>query len=94
MKVSVIIPCYNVEKYISDCFNSIEKQTYNELEVIFVNDGSSDRTVEILEHLVSASKLNAKLIHQENKGAPSARNNGLRPYTTSNIYARQVQYGS
>lgn len=78
MKVSIIIPCYNVEKYISDCFKSVEKQTYDDLEVIFVNDGSSDKTVEILEKLISASSLNAILIHQKNKGAASARNNGLR----------------
>jgi len=78
MKVSIIIPCYNVDKYIEDCFKSIEKQTFSELEVIFVNDGSIDNTVKILENLISSSTLDMRLIHQENKGAPSARNNGIK----------------
>jgi glycosyltransferase involved in cell wall biosynthesis len=85
MKVSVIIPCYNAEAYIPDCIKSIEKQTYRDLEVICVNDGSSDQTKEVLEDLISSSSLSIKLFDQENNGAPSARNNGLTHSTGAYI---------
>ncbi len=78
MKVSVIIPCYNVEKYISDCIKSVEQQNYKDMEVICVNDGSSDRTEAIIKEIISTSFLSIKLINQENNGAPSARNIGVK----------------
>lgn len=46
--VSVLLPIYNVEKYLDACIDSIEKQTYKNLEVIFVNDGSTDKSLDIL----------------------------------------------
>ena len=49
-KISVIIPVYNVEKYLSQCLDSIVNQTLKEIEIICVNDGSTDSSLEILEH--------------------------------------------
>ena len=51
-KVSVIIPIYNVEKYIERCARSLFEQTYENLEYIFVNDCSKDKSIEILEHVI------------------------------------------
>ena len=47
--VSIIVPCYNVEKFLNDCFESLQKQTYKNLEIIFVNDGSTDKTLAMLQ---------------------------------------------
>ena len=77
MKVSVIIPCYNVEKYVENCLKSVREQTHSNIEVICVNDGSTDRTAEIVKEFASHSDLNIVFIDQENLGACSARNNGL-----------------
>ena len=51
MKVSILIAVYNTEEYISDCINSIINQTYKDFEVIIINDGSTDRTCEILSNI-------------------------------------------
>lgn len=76
-KVSVIIPVYNAENYLKECLDSILKQTLQEIEVICVNDGSSDGSLSILnEYVKEDSRL--KIISQENQGAGSARNNGLK----------------
>ncbi len=71
MKISVIIPVYNGEKYIAQCLENILCQTYKELEIIVVNDGSTDKTAEI------ASTYPVKLINQENSGVSVARNAGI-----------------
>lgn len=75
-KISIIVPVYNGERYIERCFNSIKKQTFNELEVIFVNDGSTDNSKYILDKI---NKFNSDVIvyHQENKGPGAARNRGI-----------------
>ena len=75
-KVSVIVPAYNTEPYIEQCVNSVLHQTLKDIEIIFINDGSTDRTGEILEYLV-AGHPNAKVIHQENKGLYRTREFGL-----------------
>lgn len=77
MKFSVIVPVYNSSATIEQCVNSILDGTYSDFELILVDDGSSDNSLEICESL--ASKDNRIIfIHQENKGAASARNNGIR----------------
>lgn len=79
--VSIVIPCYNSEKYISDCLEAILDQTYKKLQVIIVNDGSSDKTKEIINLYKSKfEKLNIelKIIHQENLGQAAAVNNALK----------------
>lgn len=72
--ISVIIPAYNAEKYISKSIESIRKNTYENLEIIIVNDGSKDNTRGIVE-AISDSRI--RLINQENGGVSKARNTGL-----------------
>lgn len=79
-KVSVIIPCYNFGDYIEECVTSINNQTYSNVEIIVVNDGSTDGTKEILERLRQTySKI--KVINKNNEGVSSARNDGLNAAT-------------
>lgn len=75
-KVSVIIPVYNAEKYISECIESLLGQTLQQCEFIFVNDGSSDRSRLIIEGYKNQDG-RIKLINQENQGVSAARNKGL-----------------
>ncbi|EOU1122727.1 glycosyltransferase family 2 protein [Clostridium perfringens] len=75
-KVSVIVPTYNMEKYIFECINSISNQTYTNLEIIVVIDGATDNTQEIINNLAICDK-RIKVIYQENSGSGIARNNGL-----------------
>lgn len=75
-KISVIIPIYNVEKYLRECLDSIVNQTLKDVEVICVDDGSPDHSAEIASEYV-AKYSNFKLIHKENGGLSSARNAGL-----------------
>lgn len=75
-KISIIIPCYNLENYIYPCLESIAKQPVGESEYIFVDDGSSDNTLAILDGFCS-DKDHCKVIHQENAGVSAARNTAL-----------------
>ncbi len=74
--VSVLIPVYNVEKYLSRCLESILKQTLTQIEIICVNDGSTDGSLEILEKYQKEDS-RIIIINKENGGLPSARNAGL-----------------
>ena len=77
MKFSIIIPCYKVEKYIRECLDSVLVQSYQDWEAICVDDGSPDRTSEILdEYAVKDQRI--KVIHQENRGLSEARNSALK----------------
>lgn len=75
--ISVIVPVYNVEKYINKCVESLTKQTYGELEIILVDDGSQDRCPIILDEWEKKDK-RIKVIHQINGGLSDARNAGLK----------------
>lgn len=75
-KVSVIIPVYNVEKYLRQCLDSVVNQTLKDIEIICVNDGSTDNSQQILEEYAKKDK-RIKLINQENQGQSVARNNGI-----------------
>lgn len=75
--LSIIIPVYNVEKYLSRCLQSIVEQTFKEFEVILINDGSKDNSKEICEEFCLHDS-RFKLINQENKGAGCARNKGIK----------------
>lgn len=77
MKISVIIPIYNSEKYLKDCINSVLKQNYTSFEIILVNDGSNDNSVSICEKFVKCHQ-NIRLYSQKNQGVSSARNLGLK----------------
>lgn len=74
--ISVIVPAYNVEEYLEECLESICKQTYTDIEVILVNDGSTDGSKEICERYCQKDS-RFKLINQENQGQSAARNNGV-----------------
>lgn len=80
--VSVIIPVYNVEKYLDRCICSVVKQTYQNLEIILVNDGSSDKCPEICDAWTKKDD-RITVIHQSNCGVSSARNAGLKAATGS-----------
>ncbi len=75
--VSVILPCYNGEKYLRQCVDSILNQTMADLELICVDDGSTDGTLEILRGYEAADG-RVRVLEQSNAGAGAARNNGLR----------------
>ena len=77
VKVSVIVPVYNVEKYLSACLNSCVNQTLNDIEVICVNDGSTDGSLHILEEFAAVDH-RIRIISKPNGGLASARNAGLR----------------
>ena len=72
-KISVIIPVYNGETYLAQCLDSIIGQTLKEIEIICVNDGSTDRTQQILEKYAEKDS-RIQIISQENGGAGAARN--------------------
>lgn len=74
--VSIIVPVYNVEKYIQRCIDSLSNQTYKNLEIILVNDGSTDDSIEICESAALKDQ-RIKVIHQQNSGSSVARNTGL-----------------
>ena len=76
MKVSLIIPVYNVESFLERCLDSVQAQTYKDLEVILVNDGSTDNSPQIIDKYVAANS-NFKAYTIENGGQGNARNYGL-----------------
>lgn len=75
-KVSVIIPVYNADKYLRQCLDSVINQTMKDIEIICVDDGSTDMSVSILEEY-SLNDKRVKCIHQKNQFAGAARNNGM-----------------
>ncbi len=75
-KISVIIPCHNVEDYIKECLESVFSQTLRGIEVICIDDGSTDRTLDVIEKYLMKAE-NLKVLKQENRGAGSARNRGI-----------------
>ena len=70
--VSLIVPIYNVEKYLEKCLQSIEKQIFDDYEVILVDDGSIDNSRKIAELFIRKDPSKFKLIHQENQGLSGA----------------------
>lgn len=76
-KISIIVPAYNVQKYIKQCLESIINQTYKNLEIIVVNDGSKDKTLDIIESIAKDDP-RIIVINQENQGVSAARNNALK----------------
>ena len=74
--VSIIIPIYNLENYIEYCLNSVVNQTYKELEILCVDDGSTDKSAEIIKRFASSDS-RIKYFYQDNAGVSAARNKGL-----------------
>ena len=76
MKVSIIVPIYNMEKTLSKCIDSLVHQTMKDIEIILINDGSSDNSLNIINSYTKDKRI--KVINQENKGISVARNNGIK----------------
>ena len=79
-KISIIIPIYNSEKYLRECLESVRNQDHDNFEVILVNDGSTDNSIEICEEYLRKDK-RFIVINQENKGSSEARNAGMKIFT-------------
>lgn len=77
VQVSFVIPVYNAEEFLPKCINSILNQSYKDVEIICVNDGSNDRSLKVIEDF-AAKNDNIKVINQENKGIAAARNKGMQ----------------
>ena len=75
--ISIIVPVYNVEEYLEECLESIRKQTYQDIEVILINDGSTDGSQAICEYFCQTDK-RFRLINQKNQGQSVARNHGVK----------------
>ena len=84
-KISVILPIYNVEKYLKRCLDSVLNQTFTDFEAICVNDGSPDTSLHILEQYASKDS-RIKIVTQANQGLSMARNNGLKVAQGDYIY--------
>lgn len=82
--LSIIVPCYNVESYITKCLTSIVNQTYQNLEILLIDDGSTDRTP-ILCDSWEKSDSRIRVIHQYNKGLPGTRRTGINNITGSYV---------
>ena len=80
IKISIIIPIHNVEKYLKRCLDSVEKQIYTNLEIILINDGSTDNSLEIAEEYAKKDS-RIKIYSEANHGLSAARNLGLKQVT-------------
>ena len=80
-KISVIIPAYNAEKYLEQCVKSVQSQKYDNIEIVIVNDGSTDRTAEIIERLKEKDSRIRTLHKRKNEGIGAARNSALELVT-------------
>ncbi len=77
VSISVIIPVYNSEKFISECINSVLNQTYKNFEIVCVNDGSKDNSKKVIKEYIRKFPRKIKLINQNNQGSGFARNTGI-----------------
>ena len=75
-KISVVVPVYNVEKYLSVCINSVLSQTFTDFELILVDDGSTDKGGDICDEYEKKDN-RIRVIHQKNQGVSAARNAGI-----------------
>lgn len=79
-KITVIVPVYNTKKFLTRCVNSILKQSYENLEVIIIDDGSTDGSAQVCDELSKSDK-RVRVIHQKNKGIATTRNIGIENAT-------------
>lgn len=84
-KVSIIVPVYNMEKYIEKCLDSLVNQTLNDIEIVVVNDGSSDNSQRIIDKYVKKYPNKVKSYIKTNGGLGSARNYGIKKATSNYI---------
>lgn len=83
-KISIIVPVYNVEKYIEKCLESIINQTFKDIEIIVVNDGTKDNSIKIIEEKFKDKRI--KIYNKENGGLASARNYGIKKATSEYLF--------
>ncbi|WP_302926701.1 glycosyltransferase family 2 protein, partial [Holdemania filiformis] len=81
VRISVIIPFFNSEKYLEPCLNSVLSQKYSNYEIILVNDGSTDKSEDKALDIINSHKCDYNYYYQENCGVSSARNYGIRKAT-------------
>ena len=90
IKISVIVPVYGVERFIADFADSAFGQTYSDIEYVFVNDGTKDRSIEILESVINSKyshkKEQVKIINKVNGGLPAARKTGMEHATGDYVW--------
>ena len=86
--ISIIVPIYNVEEYLQECLDSIQKQTYTNFECIMINDGSTDNSKQIAEEYLVDSRF--KLINQSNQGLSSARNTAIKHLSANSSFVSFV----
>jgi len=86
IKVSIVIPVYNTEKYLKEAINSIINQTLREIEIIVVNDGSTDNSAQILENFTQQDSRIKLFTHEKNKGLSEARNTGIKAVCGEYLY--------
>lgn len=86
--ITFIVPIYNVERYLKECLDSIQQQTYPYFECIMVNDGSTDSSVSIAEEYLFDNRF--RLIHQQNQGLSAARNTGIQHISESSSFVSFV----
>ena len=82
MKISIIVPVYLSEPFLNSNFNNLAKQTYENLEIIYINDGSPDSSAKLCDEFALLDN-RVKVIHQENAGAAEALNVGIQHATGS-----------
>ena len=87
-KVSIIIPVYNVDKYINRCIESIINQTYKNIEIIIINDGSTDNSGKIIENYLQDKRIVYK--SKKNEGLSAARNDGLKLATGDYLLSKNA----
>lgn len=83
--ISVIIPIYNSERFVHDCLTSVQQQTFQDIEIICVNDGSTDGSAKLLEELAQEDD-RIKIVDQENRGLTKARETGLNNSSGEYVY--------
>lgn len=85
MKITIIIPIYNGELYLNRCIESCCKQTYENIEILLINDGSTDRTEEIIKDYENKDS-RIRHINQFNQGLVRSRKNGVKKLTQTILY--------
>lgn len=85
-KINVIVPVYNVAEFLPDCLDSLLSQNFDAMEIICVDDKSTDNSLEILEDYASKDKRIRVIKHEQNRGLGEARNSGLKVATGEYIH--------
>ena len=91
VKVSVVVPVYNVEKYLDKCLDSLVNQTLKDIEIIVVNDGTKDNSQDIIDKYTKKYK-NIKAYKKDNGGLSSARNFGIKKSKQRCLFYDGVMY--